>query len=814
MSDKQSYLDDAELNTLSVLPVRVAGIVFWGLVAIGLFVVVLALGKEQEFIIQSQQSSVDRFTAGLSQQIVKQPSMTLDVVVAYIQKRAAVVSSFESISIKTGNEIIEIGQPMSQVDCYTRPVFIPGSAKGTAASQVELSLCLTSVETQIAQSRKELLLGMGGMFLIFGLLLQKILNAVLTRPFRNMIGTAVVISKGDEDIRFVESKNDEFGYLGRFINQALDYSKEQRNALHQALEQICEAEFQLYEEKEKAVVTLHSIGDAVITTDASGNIEYMNPAAEELTGWSSGEAIGIPFDNMMRLVEEESKKAMPSSTMRCLQSEERMVCDKQKLLLRRDGSYVAIADSAAPIRDQKGTLVGAVTVFRDVGHARQLAQRLSYQASHDPLTGLYNRREFEARLEELLDSTTNQKTQHALCYVDLDQFKVVNDVCGHGAGDELLRQLAEVLQSQIRDADILARLGGDEFGVLLTHCSLEQATRIAENLRSALHAFRFQHDERSFEVGASIGVIEINNTSHSSEELMASADIACYAAKDGGRNRIHVYQPSDTEMEERRGEMNWVSEIRMALDEDRFNLLFQPIVPVSVSDTVPAHYEFLLRMQRDNECILPMAFIPAAERYKLMPEIDRWVVNKTITLLKEFPHFSESAIVLVNLSGQSLCDISFVEYLEEEIKTHSLIVSGICFEISERAVISNLRGVRDAIKRLKKCGCRFALDDFGGGLNSMGNLPELGVDYVKLDGNFVKNMCNDPINAAMVRAINEIAHTMGVATIAEMVESEEVLESIRVLGVDYCQGHVIALPQPVEELFNEARKTEGLCVIS
>ncbi len=813
MSKDAHYAAGSELSALSALPVRVAGIVFWGLVAIGLFVVVLALGQEQKYIVQFQQSSVDRFISELNQQIVKQQSMNLDDVVLYIQERAAVVSKFHSITVQTGKETIEIGQPVDRMDCYTRPILLPGLANNPVANQIDLSLCLTSVESQISQSRKNLLLGMGGLFLVFGLILQKILNSILSRPFRSMISTAMDISNGNDEARFAESKNDEFGYLGRFINQALDYSKEQRNALHQALEQVCEAEFQLYEEKEKAVVTLHSIGDAVITTNAAGNIEYMNPAAEELTGWASGEAIGIPFDNLMRMVEEESKKAMPSSTGRCLQTGERKVCEQQKLLLRRDGNYIAIADSAAPIRDYKGVLIGAVTVFRDVGHARQLAQRLSYQASHDPLTGLYNRREFEARLEQLLDSAQNQSTQHALCYIDLDQFKVVNDVCGHSVGDELLRQLAEILQSQIRDADILARLGGDEFGVLLSHCSLEQATRIAENLRSALHAFRFSHEERSFEVGASIGVIEITEASRSAEEVMSAADIACYAAKDNGRNRIHVYKPSSADLEERRGEMNWVSEVRAALDEDRFKLLFQPIVPVTGAAD-QARYEFLLRMQKGDSCILPMAFIPAAERYKLMPEIDRWVVNKTIALLKEYPGFSDSATVLVNLSGQSLCDNEFVEYLEQELNSGDFKKDSICFEVAERAVNANLRGISSAIKRLSEQGCRFALDDFGGGLNSMGNLQELGIEYVKLDGNLVKNMTNNQIDAAMVRAINEIAHAMGLSTIAEMVESEEVVEAIRSLGVDYCQGHAIAVPQPVEELFNAARKAEGLCIIS
>ncbi len=803
-----------DINAMMTLPARVAGIVFWGLNLIGLLIIVLALGREQDYIVQHQQSSVDRIVAELNNRIVQQPALPLDDVVRYAQERVAIVPSLQSITVNSAKKTYEVGKVVDQMDCYSRVVLLPGLAKQAGKGRVRLNFCLTSVDSQIVASRKDFMLGMGGLFLLFGLVLQKILSNVLTRPFRSMIDTAVAISNGDGSARFDTRSKDEFGYLGQFINQALDYSSEQRDALHQALEQVCEAEFQLYEEKEKAVVTLHSIGDAVITTNASGDIEYMNPVAEDLTGWRSEEVLGAPLSNLLRFVEEETNQAVPGSTERCLEAGEKIVCEKQKLLLRRDGSYIAIADSAAPIRDHKAVLIGAVTVFRDVGQARQLALRLSYQASHDPLTGLYNRREFEAQLDQFLDAARNQDAQHALCYVDLDQFKVVNDVCGHNAGDELLRQLAEILQNQIRDADVLARLGGDEFGVLLTHCSLEQATRIAENLRSALHAFRFLHEERSFEVGASIGVIEINSASRSAEELMSAADIACYAAKDSGRNRIHVYQPTDNELEERRGEMNWVSEVHMALDEDRFNLLFQPIIPVTPTDSAIARYELLLRMQRGNECVLPMAFIPAAERYKLMPEIDRWVVRKTISLLTEYEQFSRTAMVLINLSGQSLCDSDFVEFLEQEFADNSFDASSICFEVSERAVISNQRGVFGAIERLQRLGCRFALDDFGGGLSAMGNLKDLGMDYIKLDGNLVRNMNRDQIDSAMVRAVNEIAHAMGVETIAEMVESEEVFKAISALGVDYCQGHAVAVPQPVEELFSNSRKNSGLCVVN
>ena len=424
--------------------------------------------------------------------------------------------------------------------------------------------------------------------------------------------------------------------------------------------------------------------------------------------------------------------------------------------------------------------------------------KLSYQASHDPLTGLFNRREFEAQLHLLLNSAQYEEAEHVLCYLDLDQFKVVNDICGHSAGDQLLRQLSELLTGQIRDADILARLGGDEFGVLLTHCGVDQALRIAENIRSAIHAYRFIHEEKTFEVGASIGVVQIIALSGSAEELMSAADMACYAAKDAGRNRVHIYRPSDTELAERKGEMSWVSEVRMALDEDRFDLLCQPISTASKQVSRLNHFEVLLRMRKDNECVLPMAFLPAAERYNLMPEVDHWVVRKVIDLLESNRAFAECSVLLVNLSGQSLCSKEFTHFLDEQLSRIKEFTGSLCFEISEQAVIANQQCISAIIKHLKQLGCKVALDNFGGGITSMANLKGFQMDYVKISGGIIRNVSDDPIDYAMVRALNEVAHAMGAETIAEMIENKENYAAIKSIGIDYCQGHGIALPEPIE----------------
>jgi diguanylate cyclase (GGDEF)-like protein len=393
---------------------------------------------------------------------------------------------------------------------------------------------------------------------------------------------------------------------------------------------------------------------------------------------------------------------------------------------------------------------------------------------------------------------------------------VVNDVCGHTAGDELLCQLANLLQAQVRGADILARLGGDEFGVLLTHCNIDQAMRVAENIRSAVGDFRFLYDDRSFEIGASIGVVAINQDSRSTSDLLSSADIACYAAKDGGRNQVHLYEPSDAEIAERRGEMNWVSVIRNTLDQGRFYLLYQPIVPLAGKQQgAPTHYEFLLRMRdpMGNE-VLPMAFLPAAERYNLSVDIDQWVVDEAINLLSNSEHVPEQGTFLINLSGSSLCNPQFVAFLGQQVSSIPIIGKRVCFEITESSAISNLRVVSEAIQQLRKLGCRFALDDFGSALSSFGYLKSLEIDYVKIDGGFVKDMNSDAIDAAMVRAINEIAHITGVQTIAEFVETKEIYDRLRRLGVDFAQGHSIATPRPVEELFQRGGHQPSLTLVN
>lgn len=455
-----------------------------------------------------------------------------------------------------------------------------------------------------------------------------------------------------------------------------------------------------------------------------------------------------------------------------------------------------------PYRDTDGSIIGVVVNVRDITEARALSERLSYQASHDALTNLFNRFAFEKQLQEFLVSARAEKIEHVLCYLDLDQFKIINDTCGHTAGDELLRQVGGVLQQKIRDRDVLARLGGDEFGLLLERCSVKQAQRVTTEMQKALIGYRFQWEKKTFTIGASIGVVPIDQSSESAASILSKADAACYAAKDAGRNRVHVYHEDDVELARRRGEMHWVSVINQALDQNRFHLYFQPIVPLGNVRVAGDHYELLIRMLDENgDTVAPGTFLPAAERYNLSTSIDRWVIEAIFGWLRDHPQkLKRLFLCSINLSGTSLSSEEFLNFVAQQFDEKNLPPNKICFEITETAAIANLTKATQFISALKHIGCRFSLDDFGSGLSSFGYLKNLPVDFLKIDGMFVKDIVEDPIDFAMVKSINEIAHVMGKQTIAEFVESDAILKKLESIGVHFAQGFGIGRPRPLEEM--------------
>jgi len=551
----------------------------------------------------------------------------------------------------------------------------------------------------------------------------------------------------------------------------------------------------LFREKEAAQITLQAIGDGVITTDADSIIDYINPVAETLTGWRLEDAMGRNIDEVFRAFHEETCEPLENPLTGSIRRARPMKSTRPVLMIRRDGNELYVESTAAPIRDGGGHVCGAVLVFHDVSESRELNRKLSYHASHDPLTGLVNRREFESRIERCLKSARAQEGQYALCHLDIDQFKMINDSCGHAAGDTLLGQIGALLKSKIRWRDTLSRLGGDEYGVLLESSTLDDALRIAEVLRETVKNFRFEFEDRVFKLSASVGVVPITAENDDVAAILSAAEGACAAAKEQGRNRVHSFAENDIELMRRRRETQWAQRISAALDEGRFELYRMPIMSLQ-SKEEGEHYEILVRMRDEaGKIISPDHFIAAAERYNITPAIDRWVLENTLRwLVSEADERERLSMCAINLSGQSLGDDKFLPFVIEQFQKSGLDATKICFEITETAAVASFSQANRFIKSLKELGCKFSLDDFGTGLSSFGYLKHFPVDYLKIDGSFVRGILTDPIDREMVRSINEIGHLTGKLVIAEFAENQEIIDTLASLGVDYAQGYGIAQP--------------------
>lgn len=547
-------------------------------------------------------------------------------------------------------------------------------------------------------------------------------------------------------------------------------------------------------------VALESIGDAVITTDAEGSINYLNSIAEKMTGWDDAQAKGKAIIDVFDISEDNSTDKYNQHIQEAHENTPLSNPTNQAQLKNIAGESIAIEFTVAPIIDKAHKRIGTAIAFRNMNQEHELRRQLSYQACHDSLTGLINRYEFEKRLKKLINISIEKNTTHALLYLDLDAFKVVNDTCGHVAGDELLRQLPLLLNKQVRNNDAIARLGGDEFGMLLNDCEPEQALKIAEKILHAVQDFHFIWEEKKFRIGVSIGIIKIDNNSKNINHVMSMADAACYSAKDNGRNRVYVAKENDDEIANRHGQMQWVTTITKALEDDSFEFFYQPIVASDRVIDPTVSIELLLRMRgEDGDLIPPGAFIPAAERYNLMIQIDCWVINHAFRWISEHPE--ETAALNkcgINLSGQSIGDESFLNFIITKIKEYNINPEKICFEITETAAISNLVKATRFIHELKNLGCFFSLDDFGSGLSSFAYLKNLPVDFIKIDGMFVRDILHDSIDKEMVRAITGIAQAMGKLTVAEFVENEAIKDVLREIGVDYLQGYAVAKPRSLK----------------
>jgi len=556
--------------------------------------------------------------------------------------------------------------------------------------------------------------------------------------------------------------------------------------------------------KLQARITLESIGEGVVTTDIEGSIDYMNAAAEELTGAKRSFGLGKHLPELISLIDEIDRESLGDPVARCLGERKRISLGRRALLVSKHGGPErSIELTASPIRSPDGILAGCVIIFHDVTELRGLARQMSYQASHDALTGLVNRAEFERRLETALQSArVGEGIGHAVCYLDLDRFKAVNDTCGHLAGDNLLREIASLLRERVRDSDTVARLGGDEFGLLLVGCPLDKARQITDDICHAVANHRFVWRDQIFDIGVSIGIVEIGHEGGSAEGVLGAADSACYVAKQQGRGRVHVYSARDEIIARQRGEIQWLQRLQQALKTNQFELFVQPIISVAGRvDSGPA-IEVLLRMRDDaGALIAPAEFMRAAERYQLMPSIDRWVVQGTLTALASGSiRVPEGRCCDINLSAQTLGDEDFLDFVVEGLDHTGVEPGQICFEVPESAVVGNLDHARRFISVLHGMGCRFALDDFGSGIGSFANLKDLAVDYLKIDGAYTRNISGDTVNRAMVSALIKLARTLEFRIVAEEVEDRESFEAVRELGVDFVQGYVIERPRPMHSL--------------
>ena len=688
------------------------------------------------------------------------------------------------------------------------------------------SLVVNASKAELSIRLIEHIVIVGVVFLFVGLfayLWSIRLQNYIYRPIEHILSvTRQVRSGNDYSVRVQKYYNDELGLLADDFNlmlqqieqrdhdlekQVSDRTQELEKRNYKLANEIrfrLKAQAKLHESEKRFRSTFSNAAIGMILLDRKGNIIQVNNAVCTMLGYEEKDLqrmtvaeITYSEDRDMNAVEREKLLNGEIDHFRA-----------EKRYMRKDGETIWGLSTISGVYDKDGEFLYAISQVLDITEEYRLSKELSYQASHDVLTGLLNRREFELRVNKAWERSRDKEGVHVLCYIDLDQFKIINDSCGHIAGDEMLRQIAALLRENTRKHDSVARLGGDEFGVLMEFCSMRHGLMVAGNLRKQIEQLQFVWDDNRFKVAGSIGVVEINAQSNSVAELLKQADSACFTAKEEGRNRVNVYRSEDAAVVQRRGEMQWVRRIQEAIDEDRLILYSQPIVPTDSSEK-GLHMEVLVRLlTKEGEEVPPGAFLPAAERYGLATNIDHWVVTHVFDWMQKNREYVQTHVNVcaINLSGLTLSDSTFLDKIIDELYARELSAEKLCFEITETALIANLSLATTFIRALRRLGCKFALDDFGSGLSSFAYLKNLQVDYLKIDGMFVRDMMRDPIDYALVRAINEMGKVMGKKTIAEFVESEELFVEVKKLGIDYAQGYGVGSIKPLLDLPVNMRK--------
>jgi diguanylate cyclase (GGDEF)-like protein/PAS domain S-box-containing protein len=566
-----------------------------------------------------------------------------------------------------------------------------------------------------------------------------------------------------------------------------------------ALEMLPESSAVLVPSKPRAVVTLDAMGESVITVDAEGRIDYINHSAETLLSQRFDQVMGKLFSEVASLVDETDRRMLEDPVRKALTAGGRVSMGRRAVLVpASSGPERSVEISVTPLRLDGKEILGLVLVLHDTSELRGLTRQMTYQASHDPLTGLVNRREFERRLLEAMDSAQTGNAGHALCFLDLDRFKTVNDTCGHTAGDNMLREVATLIKEAVRDSDTAGRIGGDEFALLLVGCPLDKARQIADDVVRSVNDYRFVWKDKIFNIGVSIGLVEIGRGGGAIEDILNAADSACYVAKKQGGLHVHVYSASEEASARHSGEIHWLQKLQSALRDNKFELFFQPIVHARAGGLRGPALEVFVRLEGENgqPSAPPAEFIRAAERYRLMPHVDRWVVQTVLSALgRGGMKLPPGRSVAINIAGQTLGDSDFLEFVVDCFDHTGANPADICFEVTESSVVANLDHAHRFIEVLHGMGCEFALDDFGSGLSSFSTLRTLPMDYLKIDGSFIKNLAGDSVNQAMVAAMIDLSRSLNFRVVAEQVEDQLSLDTVTNMGIDFVQGFVVGRPQ-------------------
>ena len=600
----------------------------------------------------------------------------------------------------------------------------------------------------------------------------------------------IQLINGDEQGLWVEAQSSLIEYRGARAILTIARDVSHRKNL----------EVSLSRSKRQAQYTLESISEGVITTDNQGCIDYMNRAAETMVGANRDDAAGHKTGELFSLIDDADRRSLGDPVERCLSIRRRVNMGRRALLVSKDGKQEhSVEISASPIQGPSNSISGAVVVFHDVGEIRGLTQQMSYQATHDALTGLINRREFERRLQEAMDSAHAQEAVHILCYMDLDRFKAVNDSCGHIAGDNMLREVSSLIKEQVRDSDFVGRLGGDEFGTLLMGCPIDKAQQIAADICNAVADYRFVWKDKIFNIGISVGLVQISHASGTLQDVISAADSACYVAKQRGRGQVHVYSARDEAIARDRGDIQWLRQLQDALHGGKFELAMQPIIATGSGDGNGPAVEVLIRMPDERGHHTNSAdFLRSAERYQLMPQIDRWVVNATLGAINAHEiKLASNRSCAINISGQTLGDEGFLDFVVGALDHSGVSPGSVCFEVTESAISTNVQYAQRFIEVLHGIGCEFSLDDFGSGLGAFSNLKHLPIDYLKIDGTYTRNLSSDRVNQEMVAAMIKLARTMNFKVVAEQVEEQEDFDWLRDNGVDFVQGNFVDPPAPL-----------------